>query len=168
MKEIVIDTSKMLHSISTKGAFDLASIAVTPSGGLWFERPMVGHQDYAYLEALLVPHMGIQVCRYTRHVGEDWFDWYIDIVEASRDDAVWVATDLCADVLLREGQAYRVVDLDELVQAVSSGQMSPEQCNHALRSLQHLCNHLNNSAFTLSWLWGQLPERRSPGAALGM
>ena len=149
----------MTHSISTKGTYRVRTATVTPRGALWFERPMVDHPEYGHLEALLVPERGIQVCRFTRHVGRDWFDWYIDIAEVHHSGAVWTATDLHADVLVREGVAYRVVDLDEMAQAASAGEMSPHQLVHALKSLQGLCDSLNSQNFFLPWLPAELRGR---------
>ncbi|MEW6750643.1 MAG: DUF402 domain-containing protein, partial [Candidatus Latescibacterota bacterium] len=65
-------------------------------------------------------------------------EWYADIVRVDRaaDGAVEL-TDLCIDVIIEGyGPAYRVIDLDDLADAASSGALSPSDLDLALRHLQ--------------------------------
>ena len=66
--------------------------------------------------------------------------WYIDIVEVSIDDAeeALTSTDLLADVIIYPDGRMKVVDLDELAEALEKNMITKEQMVSCLRSLNHL------------------------------
>lgn len=66
--------------------------------------------------------------------------WYIDIVEFSFDNTkeTLTTTDLLADVVIYPDGRMKVVDLDELADALENGLITKEQMVSCLRSLNHL------------------------------
>lgn len=66
--------------------------------------------------------------------------WYIDIVEFSIDDSAeaLTTTDLLADVIIYPDGRMKVVDLDELADALEKNLITKEQMVSCLRSLNHL------------------------------
>lgn len=66
--------------------------------------------------------------------------WYIDIVEISIDDAgeSLTTTDLLADVVIYPDGRMKVVDLDELAEALERNLITKEQMVSCLRNLNHL------------------------------
>lgn len=66
--------------------------------------------------------------------------WYIDIVEISIDDTgeSLTTTDLLADVVIYPDGRMKVVDLDELAEALERNLITKEQMVSCLRNLNHL------------------------------
>lgn len=66
--------------------------------------------------------------------------WYIDIVEISIDDTgdALTSTDLLADVVIYPDGRMKIVDLDELAEALEKNLITKEQMVSCLRSLNHL------------------------------
>jgi len=66
--------------------------------------------------------------------------WYCDIIDHSYDSAsnTYVFTDLLADVLLYPSGEIRVVDLDEIAEALTQGLLSQEQVCTCMRRLDAL------------------------------
>jgi len=65
-------------------------------------------------------------------------EWYADIIRVDQvGDDVIELTDLCVDVVIEgDGPTYRVIDLDDVADAVASGAISREGMATALRHLQ--------------------------------
>ncbi|MDY3917447.1 MAG: DUF402 domain-containing protein [Candidatus Limivivens sp.] len=82
---------------------------------------------------------GWKVSKFYDHSGS-LISWYCDIVDYQYDEPTdtYVVTDLLADVIVYPDGSVRVVDLDELAQALDSGILSPELLKKALRRLDRL------------------------------
>jgi hypothetical protein len=66
---------------------------------------------------------------------EGW--WYVDVVEIEHTDAGLVVHDLFVDFLVPPGaDRYHVLDLDELGDALSRGQLTVAQCASVLSGTQ--------------------------------
>lgn len=66
--------------------------------------------------------------------------WYCDIVEYEWNEAkdTLTVTDLLADVILYPDGRMKVVDLDELAEALEQGLITQKQMTASLRQLHHL------------------------------
>ena len=75
--------------------------------------------------------------------------WYCDIVEHTWDEKndTFVFTDLLADVIVYPDGFVKVVDLDELADAVEEGLLSPEKLNRVLRTLNSLLDIIYKKEF---------------------
>ena len=82
---------------------------------------------------------GWKVSRFLDHSGS-LICWYCDIIDYTYDAGsdTYVFTDLLADVLLYPSGQVRVVDLDEVAQAMEEGLLSPAQACICLRRLDGL------------------------------
>lgn len=75
--------------------------------------------------------------------------WYCDIIEPVYypDENKYVVTDLLADVIVYPNGFVKVVDLDELAEAFGKGQLTMEQLQKGLRSLDTLLNIIYRGEF---------------------
>ena len=75
--------------------------------------------------------------------------WYCDIVEYSYcpEENVMTYTDLLADVILYPDGRMKVVDLDELAEAMEKSLVTKEQMAACLRSLNHLLSLIYRDKF---------------------
>ena len=75
--------------------------------------------------------------------------WYCDIVEYSFDPAenAMTFTDLLADVIVHPDGLPKVVDLDELAEAMEKSLITKEQMTFCLRSLNHLLSLIYRDKF---------------------
>ncbi len=75
--------------------------------------------------------------------------WYCDIVEYSFDPAenAMTFTDLLADVIVHPEGRVKVVDLDELAEAMERKLITKEQMIFCLRSLNHLLSLIYRDKF---------------------
>lgn len=92
---------------------------------------------------------GIKVSKFYGHDGQLLY-WYCDIVEHTYDEATdtYVFTDLLADVLIYPNDYVKVVDLDELADAIEAGLITQEQLNRSLRTLNNLLTLIYNGGFS--------------------
>lgn len=91
---------------------------------------------------------GIKVSKIYREDGSLVY-WYCDIVDYSynEDDASLTVTDLLADVILYPDGNMKVVDLDELAEAMERELITKEQMTACLRSLNHLLSMIYRDKF---------------------
>ena len=82
---------------------------------------------------------GLKVSKMYRADGS-LLHWYCDIVEYSYDKAseALTVTDLLADVIISPEGCMKVVDLDELAEAMERDLITKEQMTICLRNLNHL------------------------------
>ena len=75
--------------------------------------------------------------------------WYCDIVEFSYDpeENAMTFTDLLADVIIYPDGRVKVVDLDELAEAMDKDLITKEQMSSCLRSLNHLLSLVYRDKF---------------------
>ncbi len=75
--------------------------------------------------------------------------WYCDIVEYSFDPAenAMTFTDLLADVIVHPDGLTKVVDLDELGEALEKNLITKEQMIFCLRNLNHLLSMIYRDKF---------------------
>ena len=75
--------------------------------------------------------------------------WYYDIVSYSHDpaDHSLIVTDLLADVIVHPEGTVKVVDLDELAEALDRNLITKEQTADCLRSLNHLLSLIYRDKF---------------------
>ena len=92
---------------------------------------------------------GVKVSKFYKADGTQ-ICWYCDIVTHSYDEATdtYVFTDLLADVLVYPNGQVKVVDLDELADAVEPHLISQELLLTALRQLNTLLSHIYSGKFS--------------------
>lgn len=93
-------------------------------------------------------NLGIKVSKfYDRN--DQLLCWYCDIVEHSYDPLsdTYVFTDLLADVIIQPDGFVKVVDLEELSEALEKGLITQSQLSMALKSLSSLLNLIYQNEF---------------------
>lgn len=91
---------------------------------------------------------GLKVSKFYR-ADDSLLYWYIDIVEFTLDDEqnTLVFTDLLADVIIYPDGRMKVVDLDELAEALERNLITKEQMTSCLRNLNHLLTMIYRDKF---------------------
>lgn len=91
---------------------------------------------------------GVKISKFYRPDGSLLF-WYCDIVEYEFNDAkdVLTVTDLLADVILYPDGRMKVVDLDELAEALEKNLLTQKQMTASLRQLHHLLSMIYRDKF---------------------
>ncbi|MFT3984631.1 MAG: DUF402 domain-containing protein [Lachnospiraceae bacterium] len=75
--------------------------------------------------------------------------WYCDIISYtySEETNTYIFTDLLADVIIYPDGCVRVVDIDEIAEALDSGKISAKETIQALYHLDGLLNTIYNGKF---------------------
>lgn len=104
--------------------------------------------------------LGVKVSKFYR-TNNTLLYWYCDIVDYAFDKAenTLTVTDLLADVLVYPNGTVKVVDLDELAEALDKGLISKELMSTCLNRLQNLLTLIYRDKFD---------KLQSPLNALGM
>ena len=91
---------------------------------------------------------GLKVSKFYR-ADDSLLYWYIDIVELTFDEAqdALICTDLLADVIIYPDGRMKVVDLDELAEALERNLIIKEQMTSCLRNLNHLLTMIYRDKF---------------------
>lgn len=101
--------------------------------GLYLARTFEQHPKIVAIESWLLPGLGIRITDwYWRPGHERDQDFYLDIVDITRDGDVWRTEDHYLDIVVRTGQDSSIVDLDEFVEAVSRGLLGRDAAERAL------------------------------------
>ena len=93
-------------------------------------------------------NQGYKISKFYNHEGT-LISWYCDIISHTFNKATntYVFTDLLADVILYPDGFVRVVDLDELADALRDGLITSEQMQMALRRLDKLLSLIYKGGF---------------------
>ncbi len=91
---------------------------------------------------------GVKVSKFYRFDNSLLY-WYCDIVEYewNEDRTELTVSDLLADVIVYPDGHWKVVDLDELADAMESSLITPAQATKALRQLHELLSLLYRNKF---------------------
>jgi hypothetical protein len=104
--------------------------------------------DFSHGSSCYFLNEGIKVSKIYRPDGS-LLRWYCDIVEFSYDEKehALTVTDLLADVILFPDGTIRLIDLDELADALEQGLITKKQMTACLRSLDHLLSFIYRDKF---------------------
>lgn len=91
---------------------------------------------------------GLKISKFYR-ADDSLLYWYIDIVEFTIDETqdTLICTDLLADVIIYPDGRMKVVDLDELAEAMERNLITKEQMTSCLRNLNHLLTMIYRDKF---------------------
>ena len=91
---------------------------------------------------------GVKISKFYREDNSLLY-WYVDIVEfgMGADKSELIVTDLLADVILYPSGKMKVVDLDELAEALEKGLISQEQASNCLKQLNSLLTLIYRDKF---------------------
>ncbi|MCR5754565.1 MAG: DUF402 domain-containing protein [Acetatifactor sp.] len=105
-------------------------------------------RDFTHGSSCYFLKEGIKVSKFYR-ADNSLLYWYCDIVdfEYKRNENVMIVTDLLADVIIFPDGHVKVMDLDELAEAMERKLISKEQMIKCLRRLHNLLDIIDRDKF---------------------
>lgn len=101
--------------------------------GLYMARPTPGRAQFHYLETWLLPALNLRATVFHFNPGYELDqDFYLDIGRYTAGPRVWQAEDHYLDLVLRTGRDVELLDIDELMSAVSEGLLDPVSAEQAV------------------------------------
>ena len=101
--------------------------------GLYMARPAPGRAQFHYLETWLLPALNLRATVFHFNPGYQLDqDFYLDSGRYTAGPDVWLAEDHYLDLVLRTGRDVELLDIDELVAAVSAGLLDPASAEQAI------------------------------------
>jgi uncharacterized protein len=124
--------------------------------GLYVARPTPGRAQFHYLESWLLPSLGLRATVFHFNPGHERdHDYYLDVGEYTPGADTWSSEDHYLDIEVRSGSGVRVADVDELLEAVRHGLLTPEVAEQAVQRAMHAVEGLARNAYDLQrWLAG--------------
>ncbi len=124
--------------------------------GLYVARPTPGRVQFHSLESWLLPSLGLRATVFHFNPGHERdHDYYLDVGEYTPGADTWSSEDHYLDLEVRTGSGVRVADVDELLEAVGHGLLTPEVAEQAVRRAMHAVEGLARNGYDLQrWLAG--------------
>lgn len=125
--------------------------------GLYVARPTPGRAQFHYLESWLLPSLGLRATVFHFNPGHERDqDYYLDVGEYTPGPDVWRSEDHYLDIAVRTGTGAELVDVDELLDAVRLGLVTPEAAEQAVHRAVDTIDGLARNRYDLSgWLAGK-------------
>ncbi|OBF65847.1 hypothetical protein A5753_00680 [Mycobacterium sp. 852002-51971_SCH5477799-a] len=122
--------------------------------GLYIARPTPGRAQFHYLESWLLPSLGLRATVFHFNPGHERdHDYYLDVGEYLPGATVWHSEDHYLDIEVRTGARAGLTDVDELLDAVRHGLLTPEAAERAVRRAVAAVDGLAANGYDLSrWL----------------
>jgi len=112
---------------------------------------------YHYLESWLLPSLGLRATVFHFSPGHERDqDYYLDVGQYTPGPEVWHSEDHYLDIVVRTGTSAALTDVDELLDAVRAGLLTPEDAERAVRHAVDAIDGLAGNGYDLSrWLAGK-------------
>ncbi|WP_407688592.1 ribonuclease FAU-1 family protein [Mycobacterium sp. HUMS_1102779] len=125
--------------------------------GLYVARPTPGRAQFHYLESWLLPSLGLRATVFQFNPGHERDqDYYLDVGEYVPGPQAWHAEDHYLDIEVRTGARAALLDVDELLDAVRHGLLTPEVAERAVRHAVDAVDGLARNGYDLSrWVAGK-------------
>jgi len=122
--------------------------------GLYLARPAPGRAQFHYLESWLLPSLGLRATIFHFSLGHERdHDYYLDVGEYTPGPAVWSSEDHYLDLEVRTNVGLDLADVDELLDAVRHGLLTPEVGEQAVRRVVGAVDGLSRHDYDLQrWL----------------
>jgi len=124
--------------------------------GLYMARPTPGRAQFHYLESWLLPDLGLRVSIFHWNPGhEREQDFYLDVCDIRIDGDIWQTEDHYLDLVVHTGDRTELLDVDELLDALHAGLITPETAERAIHTAVGAIDGLAAHGHDLrSWLCG--------------
>ena len=124
--------------------------------GLYVARPTPGRAEFHYLESWLLPSLGLRATVFHFNPGHERdHDYYLDVGEFTPGPRVWHSEDHYLDIEVRTGTRADLADIDELLDAVRHGLLTPDVAERAVRHAVEAGDGLARNGYELArWLAG--------------
>lgn len=125
--------------------------------GLYLARPTPGRTQFHYLESWLLPALGLRATVFHFNPGHERdYDFYLDVGEYRAGPHEWTSEDHYLDLEVRTHAGVDVADIDELLDAVRHGLLTPATGELAVRRALHAVEGLARNNHDLNtWLAGE-------------
>ena len=122
--------------------------------GLYVARPTPGRAQFHYLESWLLPSFGLRATVFHFNPGHERdHDYYLDVGEYTPGPKVWRSEDHYLDIEVRTGTGAELADIDELLDAVRHGLLTPEVAERAVGRAVAAVDGLARNDYDLSrWM----------------
>ena len=122
--------------------------------GLYLARPTPGRAQFHYLESWLLPSLGLRATVFHFNPGHERdHDYDLDVGEFTPGAAVWRSEDHYLDLEVRTNAGVDLADVDELLEAVRYGLLTPEVGEQAVRRAFAAVDGLSRHGYDLQrWL----------------
>jgi predicted RNA-binding protein associated with RNAse of E/G family len=122
--------------------------------GLYVARPTPGRAQFHYLESWLLPSVGLRATVFHFNPGfERDHDYYLDVGDYTPGPDAWHSEDHYLDIEVRTGTGAVLADVDELLEAVRHGLLTPEVAERAVRRAVAAVDGLARTGYDLTrWL----------------
>jgi hypothetical protein len=124
--------------------------------GLYMARPTPGRVQFHYLESWLLPSLGLRATVFHYNPGHERdHDYYLDVGEYTPGPHAWQSEDHYLDIEVRTGAGAVLADVDELLDAVRHGLLTPAVAEQAVRRAVDAVDGLARNGYDLQrWLAG--------------
>jgi uncharacterized protein len=124
--------------------------------GLYLARPTPGRAQFSYLESWVLPSLGLRATVFHFNPGHERdHDYYLDVGEYTPGPHLWSSEDHYLDIEVRTNTGAHLVDVDELLDAVQHGLLTPEVGELAIRRAVAAVDGLARNGYDLNaWLAG--------------
>jgi uncharacterized protein len=139
-----------------KGIVRAVDEYVVQPWGLYVARPTPGRAQFHYLESWLLPSLGLRATVFHFNPGHERdLDYYLDMGEFTPARDVWHSQDHYLDIEVRTGTRATLADIDELLDAVRHGLLTPDVAERAMRHAVEAVDGLARNGYDLNrWLAG--------------
>jgi uncharacterized protein len=137
-----------------KGIVRAVDEYVVRSWGLYLARPTPGRAQFHYLESWLLPSLGLRASIFHYNPGHERdYDFYLDVGEYTPGPDEWRSEDHYLDLEVRTHAGVDLADVDELLDAVRHGLLTPEVGELAVQRAIHAIDGLASNGYDLdAWL----------------
>jgi uncharacterized protein len=124
--------------------------------GLYLARPTPGRAQFSYLESWVLPSLGLRATVFHFNPGHERdHDYYLDVGEYTPGPDLWSSEDHYLDIEVRTNTGAHLTDVDELLDAVRHGLLTPEVGELAIRRAVAAVDGLARNGYDLNaWLAG--------------
>src|SRR4029077_4608073 len=139
-----------------KGIVRAVDEYVVQPWGLYVARPTPGRAQFHYLESWLLAALGPRATVFHFNPGHERdHDYYLDMGEFAPGRDVWHSEDHYLDIEVRTGTRATLADIDELLDAVRHGLLTPDVAARAVRHAVEAVAGLARNGYDLNrWLAG--------------
>lgn len=153
VKQETFDTEARIN-IDPKGFHRAVDTYQETDFGLYMARG-ADHPEFGYLESWLIPSLRLRINIFHYRKGaEREQDFYADVVDITKEGAMWRTRDLYVDLICNIGKPVDVWDIDELSAATAAGILSAEDAEKAieatLAAVEGITRHGDNVSVWLS------------------
>jgi len=116
-----------------KGIVRAVDVYTVEPWGLYMARPTPGRAQFHYMESWLLPSLGLRATVFHFNPGHELDqDYYLDVGQYTPGRTAWHSVDHYLDLVVRTGRDTELLDVDELIEAHSTGLLDTATVEQAI------------------------------------